>query len=460
MSKTLGITVMPEWIQHEGIEGVLAGLARAGATAIGTSPYVMRVSSEGVGGREPPDDAGEGKVRLLDRPIGGKRELWMVTAPSFVPDKALYAGLAYQPAQPTELTTSEGPVLDKFIAAAKAAGLEVYLQVQAAIPPGYRVQFGGPAKNDIPLLPNGHEGKGRLDKNASLASPDVVGYGQALLRDLAAHYPQVDGFRIDWPEYPPYSYDSLFLDFSVHAMRVAVRKGYDTTVMRTDSQRLWQDLQGPLARTLVTTALEEGPEAAAGLLQGYAGVSELLRFKADLVTDLLAAYREAIPKSMKLVAQAFPPPWCQASGFDFARVGKVVQGIAMKFYSMHWPVMLGSYQAAMARSGVAPAELAAALVRLLDTGSPAPAGGFRYPEPQEPHPIGDEVHGTKTRWAQARAGACPVWPHAHGYGPLADVARRFRAAWAAGEHGIWVNRYGYLSDAKLDALGDLERATA
>ena len=68
----LGVTVMPEWIQAEGIEQVLDNLERAGATAVATSPYVMTESDADDAGREPPIDAGAGKVRLLDRLLWGK----------------------------------------------------------------------------------------------------------------------------------------------------------------------------------------------------------------------------------------------------------------------------------------------------------------------------------------------------------------------------------------------------
>src|SRR5687767_4595749 len=91
----LGITVMPEYVQNEGIDAVLDNLVRAGATALATSPYVMAPANEQTGGREPPDDAGAGSVRLLDRPLWGRRELFVRTAPSFVPDKRLYQGLRY-----------------------------------------------------------------------------------------------------------------------------------------------------------------------------------------------------------------------------------------------------------------------------------------------------------------------------------------------------------------------------
>jgi len=71
------------------------------------------------------------------------------TAPSFVPEKGLYQGLRYQPAEAAELTHREGDVVLRFLRAAQARHLKVYLQVQAAIPPGYRVQFGGPIDLDV-----------------------------------------------------------------------------------------------------------------------------------------------------------------------------------------------------------------------------------------------------------------------------------------------------------------------
>lgn len=79
--------------------------------------------------------------------------------------------------------------------------MKVYFQVQAAIPPGYRVQFGGPVDDDRARLPDGSIPTKRLDKNGSLASPHILEYGEALLRDLVTQYPGIDGIRIDWPEY-------------------------------------------------------------------------------------------------------------------------------------------------------------------------------------------------------------------------------------------------------------------
>jgi hypothetical protein len=49
-----GVTVMPEWFAHEGIDFVLDRVQALGATAIATSPYVLERCADGTGAREPP----------------------------------------------------------------------------------------------------------------------------------------------------------------------------------------------------------------------------------------------------------------------------------------------------------------------------------------------------------------------------------------------------------------------
>jgi len=77
---------------------------------------------------------------------------------------------------------------------------------------------------------------------------------------------------------------------------------------------------------------------------------------------------------------------------------------------------------------------------------------YRYPEPDEPHPAGAAAQARKIRQARAGAGGTPVNALAHGYGPPDDFRERLRAAWQASGGRVWVNRYGYLRDAKLDAI--------
>lgn len=65
------------------------------------------------------------------------------------------------------------------------------------------MQFGGPTEDDRPLLPDGSIPPRRLPKDGSLASPHILSYEHALIRDLINQYPDIDGLRFDWPEYPP-----------------------------------------------------------------------------------------------------------------------------------------------------------------------------------------------------------------------------------------------------------------
>ena len=465
--KLLGITVLPEYIQSEGVEPLLDNLVRIGANAVATSPYLMEEADRETGNREPPADAGAGSVRLLDRPLFGKREVWVTTAPSFVPDKSLYEGLRYQPAEPTALTRNQGGILKEFIRGAQARHIKVYFQVQAAIPPGYRVQFGGPVDDDRALLPDGRIPPRRLAKNGSLASPEILSYEHALIHDLIRNYPDLDGIRFDWPEYPPYFLDSVFLDFSEHARRAAGRMGYDFDRMRRDVGALYDKLHGGLTDADLTAWVEDQDQGRYHLLRLFSdspGVGEWLRFKAQLVEDMLAGFRrvmsEAGGERMDMLPNAFPPPWTIPSGMDFRRVARFSSAISCKLYTMHWPMMLRFYgdQILEANPGLDSKLLTKFLVRALDLADGeglADLADYEYPGPETPHTVGVEAQKRKIRQAQRDAGDTPVYVLAHGYGPVDDFRKRLQIAKEVGEHGYWVNRYAYLHDRKLDVIREV-----
>ncbi len=465
----LGITVMPEYVQNEGIDRVLENLVRAGATAVATSPYVMEPADEKTGSREPPDDAGAGTVRLLERPLWGKRELFVKTAPAFGPEAKLYQGLRYQPPPTTELTRKQGPLVRDFLRAAQAKHLKAYLQVQAAIPPGYRVQFGGPQEADQPRLPDGTRPPRRLANNGSLASAHVRDYAHALTRDLLRAYPDIDGLRFDWPEYPPYFLDDVFLDFGDPAREAAQRLGFDFERMRRHAGELYRVLHGGLADAHLAAWLD--PDGGRyRLLHGLAerpGLTDWLRFKAALVEELLAGLRQVLTeaggKEKELMPNAFPPPFTLASGFDFARVARHCTATSVKLYTMHWSMMLRFYGDTLRKVNPKLSEplLVQALVRWFDMadGEGLPRlEDYGYPEPNVPHPAGAKAQARKLGQAQADAGAMPVYALAHAYGPVEDVRQRLQVAWQASRRGVWINRYGYLSDAKLKVVAEVCRA--
>ena len=461
----LGVTVMPEWFQHEGVEPVLDRLQAMGVGAIATSPYVMAPCGEGEGAREPPADGEAGKVRPLDRPLWGRRELWVRTAPSLVHETRRYAGLRYQPSPPDPLTMSEGGWLDRLLDAAQARGIAVLLQVMAASPPGYRVQFSNAVADDVCLGPDGRPHPARVDRNASLASEHVVAYVATLLMELAERYPRVAGFRLDWPEYPPYDLRSALFDFNTAACRELERADVDpeatahaVTAWRGDVSAA-AAAAAPTSAQAVRAALVNADWNAlfeAGPLQ------DLFASKRRSVLRLLRACRHALDgvsgSRRRLEAQIFPPPFSRISGFPLeagtAGLVDVVDAIGVKLYTMHWP-MIARY---WARDLVGAADdravdnVTAALADLFgfSDGLVADGASLRYPEPHQRHPVGTTAQAAKLR-AAAAAAPVPVIAFAHTYGPVEDVMQRYTIAGSSGLP-VWLNRYGYIGEAKLRAF--------
>ena len=450
----LGITVMPEWFACEGIEGVLDRVQELGATAIATSPYVLEVAPDGTGAREPPLDAGAGSVRPLDRPLFGRRELWVRTAPAFVHDTARYAGLRYQPSPPSELTYRDADRLDRIVQACERRGIEIYLQVMAASPPGYRVQFSSARAEDECLGPDGSPHPGRVDRNASLASGEIARYTAALVAEIAQRYPGVAGFRLDWPEYPPYDFRSALFDFNPAARELMSERGHDPDRVARDTIRWSADVKRSVQRDLAT-AFDAPPWT--DLFDRAGPLAPLLAAKRDAVLGLLRTVRQALDAvpgpRRRLEPQAFPPPFHTISGFPLDGLDGVADAVGIKLYTMHWP-MIARFWAADLCSPAGDAAVGAAgaaLCRAFDfVDTPLAEAEVRYPDPQEAHPVGESAQRNKLATARSIAGAVPVVAFAHTYGPLEDVVRRCTLAAKTGP--TWLNRYGYLSDAKIGAL--------
>lgn len=463
----LGITVLPEYLQVEGIGKVLDNCQNvAGATAITTSPYVMELASEGEGQREPPIDAGAGAVRLLDRPLWGKRELFVRTSPSFHPNRDLYRTTSYDPPAGNELTDQLGSVVKNALHEIKSRGLTAFFQIQAAIPPGYRVQFSGVQDQDQPLMPNGLKVENRVAANASLASEDILNYQIALMVDLFQQYPDVDGIRIDWPEYPPYRLDSVFLDFNPQVEQWC-RGKYDFQSIRTVVQDAYHWLHGSLSTDVITKC--HSPELLEEVLESFGfieGIKSWLALKRDLVTNYISRIHDGLVEAgfadKLLVPHAFPPPFNTLSGLDYGAVAPFADHIPVKMYTMHWSMIARFYldQLSAANPTLDQAELVKAIFSLLnisDATAPEKISDVFYPGPSDPQLPTTRVQDAKFQYARRQAGDTPIAALVHAYGPPSEFAQRFATAYRAAGNHAWINRYCYLSDEKLELVGQISR---
>ena len=447
--KRLGVTVLPEYVQSEGIEQILDNVhAKLGATSITTSPYVAQECDAGSGSREPPIDDGEGKSRLLERPLWGKREVWMETAPSFVPDVSKYEGSPYQPDPATELTSTQGGQICALIIRAKERGLTTYLQVMAAVPPCYRVQFGGPFAEDQPLLPSGKPVPDRVDKNASLASEGLRKYVRGMIADLCANYPECDGFKFDWPEYPPYHFQSIFADYNPQVAPYAAELGIDLDGL---SKAMMANCPSEKLRTLI---LEDAPvdQLVFEMRDSDAGLDDHFRLREHLTASYARFLYDAVAEenkgSKKVFLQGFPPPWHLLSGFDPRRLASYADEIAIKFYTMHWPMIGENYCAHVSEMLDVDRSILASYFRKHFMGAEARPENLHYPAPEIAHNV-DATSISKKIEEFAHPGVIGI---SHTYGPTDDVVERFRALMSATNGNVELNRYAYMTDNKIKAL--------
>lgn len=467
-TRFLGVTVTPPYIQSEGVEAVLDGLAEAGVNAVATSPGVSEpieelpgVDDAGSGTeearREPPIDAGAGSVRVIERKLFGKAEVLLRFAPSYEPDLSIYEGLKYQPKMPDDLTAREGKIIRQFFDGAHARGMQVYFQVSA-------VQLYGLQDDDRPRLPNGQPPRSRMVNSAALASDEVRAFVCAQMKDLVGAYPDVDGFRHDWPEHPPYKLGDAFLDFGPHAERAAREMGFDFEKMRRSAGNLYERLH-----RLSNTDLERARDLQAlafhiaRALAWDPGLTEALRFKAALTVRYVRELRDALHsrpagRRMKLSPNAFPPPFSLLSGMDFGGVAELADSICMKLYTMHWPLIVYFYASELLEQnpGLDERLLARTLSRLFDIEDDElgeSLSDYAYPPPERPHRAGRRAQARKIEEAMALCGdEADLLPIVHGYGPDDDFEARLRTVWDTPASGLWINRYCYLGPSKLERI--------
>jgi hypothetical protein len=353
-------------------------------------------------------------------------------------------------------------VIARFLDEAKRRGMKAYLQTHVSHLPRLRAGVDEAERlADVPRLPSGEPPGERMVNFAALASLDVQAFFAAEVQDILAAHPQADGLLLDRAEQSVYTLHDAFVDFGPHAKKFAAENGFDFELMRAAAQ----DAIDGLARLTDGKVSDLRSQARMPHLLGTSfevvtALVDHLDLRSAVASSYLAKLRDAadsVRPGVKLVPITFPPPISALTGADFEAYSASADATMIKFFTMHWPLIVTYWTEAITRAN--PSLDSGLVARTVSAGfdmeddPPADLSAYSYPGPNDAHRAGTEAQARKIRVATGLANGMPILPSVHAYGPLDDVERRWRVAWETGESGMWVNRYGYLSDEKLQLLG-------
>jgi len=460
MSKFLGIQFTLAAVQYEGIHQVLDNIQNAGGRAICTGLSLVQPVAEGNGRRMPPLDI-DGYERLLDRPLWGKRELWLRGYLAHEPDLELFAHTPYHPNSAPVPPELDRELPHKVLAEAHARKMRAYIQISPTTIPGLK------AEDQVHYidgsLPDPHR---RVARQGCLNNPAVRNYILALIRDTVRHYPEADGLFLDWVEFTPYDLRDHFSCTCSHCAKQAQEWGYNWPQILHSLQHTWEALHHLSCQDLARIQrLLEHPSELLELFQSWPGWLDFWRFKAQTVSQLYQEIRQVMDeegaKSMELGANGWCPPLNRSSGMDYRTLGRICNVLRPKLFTFHWSVLPCWYGQVLLQWNPQLPErfLLDTLVSCLDIPDSISSRSFAHyhiPAPNEPHPAREETWRIKIDEVLAQVeNPERVYVSAHSYRPLEQWKRMVAILRDSPVPGMWVTRYGYLSDAKLDALKNI-----
>lgn len=466
-----GVVFTPAELQYEGLDQVLESVAAKGVNAVALTPGVFLPSDAERGVREPPLDV-DGHARVLDRPLWGARVAHVDRYAPYEPDPSIWAGVPYPPSRvaPAEHRTD---VARQMIDRSRELGIDPYIILSPTIVPGLpggHSMSGGTAEVDAserPMPVAGSRSERIIAGQGCPNHPHVQALVEARVKETVQHYPDAAGFFFDWVEYTCYFPVDAFTCFCTHCESAALAAGFDWGAMRHGVRRLWDRLHA-----ITPADLHAVSESGGGLLSllsadDRAAVELHQRFKAQSVARTYELIREVLRTAgsdISLGASGFPDPWGRITGAALGAAGEYADVVRPKFFTFHWAMMVRWYsEALLSWNTDLPEDLVVRAV-LTDFGI---SGGdraltpsaFGMPGPEESHPLSarDVVakieNVTKSLDASTRCEA-----YLHSYQPAADFDQLLGAVNQLDIAGIWVQRYGYLSDEKLDILAAHWRA--
>ena len=470
MARELGIVVTPAEVQYEGLDVVLDNVAkRAGATRVSTTLGVFEPVADGDGQREPPLDV-IGHGRILDRPLWGRRVLWTRSYLPSDPDPDVYAGSPYPPPKAAPRPELRIDVPRLIIDGARARGLGVSIRISPynlpSLPGGQTIHYGAGAdvSSDRPVRIDGTVADSVLAGHGCLNNPNVRALGRARMRDALRRYPDVDTVYLDWAEYTPYFLEDVFTCFCPHCASAARARVLGWERLTRAARIAWDRLHA-LTPADLALASRAGPDDLARWIGAWSGLADWLSFKAVSVAaaaaDLRATMDEAGCQNVALGLHGFPPPWSHVTGYEPAIVGRECQELAGKLFTFHWPMIVRWYAESILRwnPALGEADVIAAVRGALDlpswsTEHRRSLADYSMPLPDEPHLLTPEALTRKIDQlvALARGSGAKVSAYLHSYRPADEWRQVLRAARASEADAVWVQRYGYLSDEKLDII--------
>lgn len=465
-----GIIITTAELATEGAERVLDAIAATGATSIATTTSIVVPADTDTGLHEPPIDVA-GDRRRLDRPIWGRDRTWVHRYTAHPPDPDLWRDLPW-PLPPVAPEAVRHDYAREAIEAARVRDLRTHLNFAPyALPGGDAHREGMPTNDELRVRYRPARFIGGMHPEGiswvgCFNNPTVRRYGRVRLIELLRHYGDVDGISFEWIEYPVYFLEKLFTCFCDHCRSQAIAIGYDWDEITSAVRLLWDSLHA-LTEEQALAIIESGdwgelvvdPEAVRG------GFVAWLDFKADSVALALDDLRETMAEhgaGHLSVSTAEPAaPWGRMTGAGYARPERV-DSQRIKLYSAQWLMMAGWWAETLLtwnRGSALTPELAARAVmslfglQFVDAPPVIDPSMLTMPDPGEPHNLTPESYTHRLENAIAMSDhQAPIQPLLHAYRPPEELALLLEILRPFAGDGLWVHRYGYLSDEKLDIL--------
>lgn len=455
MAKFLGILVTPDDVQNEGLEPVFSNIERTGADAICITPWVSRPTQPGLGNRLP-DLRIDGYQRQLDRPLFGKKVIYLESGLTYISNAACYASGFYPPPSPAPGDELELHLPQKMIAAAHDRGMAVHMEVCPFLPPGLREQ-------DQPVRIDGqHPAPPQVANKACLNSPDAQAFALAFIEDTLAHYPELDGIVMDWVEFSAYSLIDHFSCFCGHCRDKADVFGLDWECMARDVRATWDKFHH-LSPDDLRSAIEH--PGIMDWLEDHSGWRQLIQLKSFSVVDFYRKVRNLLDQwgyaHVSLTARGWPTPFNLTSGADYEALADVCTVLAPKIFTFDHTCIPRWYGTKILswNPGLSEGLVLDALIAWLDLPDDLPVRelvDYRMPPPAGRHPIRDECYRKRIHeTVQNVKDRAMCIPFVHAYRneeQWRDILTIIHDSLA---EGMWVQMYGYLSDKKIEILSTL-----